>query len=298
MKEFNGTFTVLITPFDNNNRFDEARMRSFVDWQIEQGIHGLVPLGSTGEFLSMDDDEKNHVARTVIDQAAGRVPVLVGTGAESTEDAIRYSRQAEALGADGLMIIPPFYCNPTEDELFNHYKRIADAVSLPIMIYNNPNAANIDMLPETVARLSTIDNVLYIKESTLEVTRVRDIIRLCGDRLTVFGGVLGFESFVSGAKGWVAVGSNVMPAEFSALYNATVLEEDLDKAREIYNRILPVIDFVFGHRYVSGTKVLLDEMGLSVGVPRSPRLPSPVQDREWAREIVSSLGLAVSHSGQ
>jgi len=291
MKNFEGTYTVLITPFDESQCFDEARMRSFVDWQIEQGIQGLVPLGSTGEFLSMSDEERHKVAQTVIEQAAGRVPVLVGTGAESTEDVIRYSQDAENLGADGLLIIPPFYCNPTEDELFEHFRRVGDAVSIPIMIYNNPNAANVDMFPKTVARLSTIDNVLYIKESTLEVTRVRDIIRLCGDRITVFGGVLGFESFLAGAKGWIAVGSNVMPAEFAQIYTATAIEKDLDKARKIYKRILPVIDFVFGHRYVSGTKTLLAEMGLSVGAPRSPRLPSPPEDIKWAKDIVNTLGL-------
>jgi len=291
MKTFEGTYTVLITPFDELQCFDEARMRSFVDWQIEQGIQGLVPLGSTGEFLSMSDEERHKVAQTVIEQSAGRVPVLVGTGAESTEDVIRYSQDAENLGADGLLIIPPFYCNPTEDELFEHFRRVGDAVSIPIMIYNNPNAANVDMFPKTVARLSTIDNVLYIKESTLEVTRVRDIIRLCGDRITVFGGVLGFESFLAGAKGWIAVGSNVMPAEFAQIYTATAIEKDLDKARKIYKRILPVIDFVFGHRYVSGTKTLLAEMGLSVGAPRSPRLPSPPEDIKWAKDIVNTLGL-------
>jgi 4-hydroxy-tetrahydrodipicolinate synthase len=291
MKTFEGTYTVLITPFDELQCFDEARMRSFVDWQIEQGIQGLVPLGSTGEFLSMSDEERHKVAQTVIEQAAGRVPVLVGTGAESTEDVIRYSQDAEKLGADGLLIIPPFYCNPTEDELFEHFRRVGDAVSIPIMIYNNPNAANVDMSPKTVARLSTIDNVLYIKESTLEITRVRDIIRLCGDSITVFGGVLGFESFLAGAKGWIAVGSNVMPAEFAQIYTATEIEKDLDKARKIYQRILPVIDFVFGHRYVSGTKTLLAEMGLSVGAPRSPRLPSPPEDVKWAKDIVNTLGL-------
>ena len=291
MKNFEGTYTVLITPFDESQCFDEARMRSFVDWQIEQGIQGLVPLGSTGEFLSMSDEERHKVAQTVIEQAAGQVPVLVGTGAESTEDVIRYSQDAEKLGADGLLIIPPFYCNPTEDELFEHFRRVGDAVSIPIMIYNNPNAANVDMSPKTVARLSTIDNVLYIKESTLEITRVRDIIRLCGDSITVFGGVLGFESFLAGAKGWIAVGSNVMPAEFAQIYTATEIEKDLDKARKIYQRILPVIDFVFGHRYVSGTKTLLAEMGLSVGAPRSPRLPSPPEDVKWAKDIVNTLGL-------
>ena len=291
MQTFKGTYTVLVTPFDKQQRFDEARMRSLVDWQIEQGIHGLIPLGSTGEFLSLNDEERRRVAQTVIDQGAGRVPVIVGTGAENTNDVIRYSREAERLHADGLMVIPPFYCNPTEDELFEHYRRIAESVSLPIMLYNNPNAANVDLVPKLVARLSTIDNVLYIKESTLEVTRVRDILRLCDGRITVFGGVLGYESFLEGAEGWSAVGANVMPAQFASLYEAVRQNVDLDAARSIYRHILPVIDFVFGHRYVSGTKALLDAMGQSVGDPRPPRLPAPAEDRARAEEIVRELAL-------
>lgn len=291
MQTFKGTYTVLVTPFDQQQRFDEARMRRLVDWQIEQGIHGLIPLGSTGEFLSLNDEERRLVAHTVIDQAAGRVPVIVGTGAENTDDVIRYSREAEKLHADGLMVIPPFYCNPTEDELFEHYRRIAESVSLPIMLYNNPNAANVDLLPPLVARLSTIDNVLYIKESTLEVTRIRDILRFCDGRITVFGGVLGYESFLEGAEGWSAVGANVMPAQFAALYEALQQTVDIDAARAIYRHILPVIDFVFGHRYVSGTKALFDAMRQSVGDPRPPRLPSPAEDRARAEEIVRELAL-------
>ena len=291
MSQFAGTYSVLITPFDKDLNVDVERLRTFIDWQIEQGIHGLIPLGSTGEFLSMTDDERRLVAKTVIDQAGGRVPVLVGTGAENTNDVIRYSQEAEQLGADGLMIIPPYYSCPTEDELYHHYKQVSDAVSLPIMIYNNPNAANVDMMPETVARLAEIENVAYIKESTLEITRVRDILRLCGDKIGVIGGVLGFESYVEGAIGWVAVGSNVMPKEFADLYTATVVEKDLDRAREVYQHILPVIDFVFGHRYVSGTKALLESMGKSVGHPRPPRLPSPREDKVWADDIVRKLSL-------
>jgi 4-hydroxy-tetrahydrodipicolinate synthase len=210
MTAFRGTYTVMVTPVSADGAtLQIEELKRFVHWQIDQGIHGLIPLGSTGEFLSLSDDERGQVAETVIGQAAGRVPVLIGTGAENTLDVIRYSREAEALGADGVMIIPPFYATPTADELFEHFRRVAEAISIPIMVYNNPATANVDLVPPLVARLSEIDNVSYIKESTQEVTRVRDILRLCGDRMTVFGGILGFESFVDGAEGWVAVGSNV-----------------------------------------------------------------------------------------
>lgn len=291
MSKFEGTFTVMVTPFRGDMEVDEPRLRQLVDTQIEQGIHGLIPLGSTGEFLSMTDEERHHVAKIVIGQAAGRVPVMVGTTAESTLDVIRYAKDAESLGADGVMILPPFYSNPTEEELFHHYKTISDAIGLPIMIYNNPNASNVDMQASTIAKLAEIDNVQYVKESTLEITRVRDILRLAGDSITVFGGVLGFESYIMGAKGWVAVGSNVMPAEFAGIYNAVVRDKDIDKGHELYRRILPVIDLVFGHRYVSGTKALFDAMGQSVGKPRPPRLPSPKEDIAWANRVVRELNL-------
>ena len=162
---FRGTYTVLVTPFTGDGRhIDEPALRRLVEFQILEGIHGLVPLGSTGEFLSLTRDERTEVIATVIDQVRGRVPVLVGTGAEWTPDAVAFSKEAEALGADGVMVIPPFYSVPTERELYVHYKAISDALAIPVMIYNNPAAANVDMLPETVARLSEIENVRYIKE--------------------------------------------------------------------------------------------------------------------------------------
>src|SRR5262245_16258596 len=167
-----GTYTVLITPFTSDgNAVDVPALKRLVHWQIEQGIHGLIPLGSTGEFLSMTQDERLQVIETCVREAAGRVPVLIGTGAEWTRDAVAYAREAERMGADGIMVIPPFYSSPTEDELFEHYRRIGEAISLPVMVYNNPATANVDLTPPIVARLSRIDNVRYIKESTLEVTR-------------------------------------------------------------------------------------------------------------------------------
>ena len=293
MKPFRGTYSVTITPFTEDGALDLPALRRFVDWQIEQGIHGLIPLGSTGEFLSLSDEEHEAVAETVIRQAAGRVPVLIGTGAEDTREAVRLSRRAERLGADGVMIIPPFYSTPTEDELFHHYSTISDAIGLPIMVYNNPATANVDLTPPILSRLSHIPNCLYVKESTLEVTRVRDIIRLCGDRMTVFGGILGFESFVEGAQGWVAVASNLAPGPLARLFTLVADEEKLSEARALYLRYLPLIEFVGGHWYVAGTKALLRHMGMPVGGPRPPRLPLPAAPDARAREIVQALELAL-----
>lgn len=290
-KSFRGTFTVMITPFDASGAIDLAATASFVDWQIASGIHGLVPLGSTGEFLSLTDPERSAVARTVIETAAGRVPVLIGTGAESTIDVIRYSREAEAMGADGVMIIPPFYSTPTEDELFEHYRRIGEALSIPIMIYNNPATANVDLTPRIVERLSRIDNVRYIKESTMDVTRIRDILELCSDRMTVFGGIMGFESFLAGAEGWVAVGSNVMPREMADIFTLCSDRKDIEGARAIYKQVLPLIRLVGGHRYVSASKAALAAMGRYVGEPRTPRLPLPQSEIAEMREALVRSGV-------
>jgi 4-hydroxy-tetrahydrodipicolinate synthase len=235
----------------------------------------------------------------VIGQAAGRVPVLIGTGAEDTREVVRLSRRAEKMGADGVMIIPPFYSTPTEDELVHHYRTVGDAIALPIMVYNNPATANVDLKPALVARIAEIDNCLYIKESTLEVTRVRDIIRLCGERMTVFGGILGFESFVEGAQGWVAVASNVAPSAMARIFELVANEDAIKAARELYLEQLPLIEFVGGQAYVAGTKALLNHMGFSAGTPRPPRLPLPAPQDAVARDLVSRFGLtfALSRTG-
>jgi 4-hydroxy-tetrahydrodipicolinate synthase len=290
---FRGTYTVMITPTRPDGTFDAQALRDLTDWQIREGIHGLVPLGSTGEFLSFSKEDRGEIARIVIDAAAGRVPVLIGTGAEDTREVVSLSRQAERLGADGVMVIPPFYSTPTHDELFAHYKAIAEAISIPVMIYNNPATSNVDMRPPLVARLSQIDGCRYIKESTLEVTRVRDIIRLCGDRMGVFGGILGFESFVEGAIGWIAVASNVAPGPLAQLFEM-VESGQTAQARTHYLRWLPIIEAVGGSRFVSATKSLLNHMGFPAGMPLPPRLPlAPADDAMMQRLVIDMrLGFA------
>ncbi len=296
-KSFRGTYTVMVTPGDAARGLDLKALAAFTDWQIGQGIHGLIPLGSTGEFLSLSEEERVAVAETVIRTAAGRVPVLVGTGAEDTREAVRLSRQAEALGADGVMVIPPFYSTPTDDEIVRHYRTIGEAVGVPVMVYNNPATANVDLKPALVARIADCENCRYIKESTLEVTRVRDILRLCGDRITVFGGILGFESFVAGAAGWVAVASNVAPGPLATLFSLAADEGRIREARDLYLHWLPVIEAVGGQRYVAASKALLGHMGLDVGVPRPPRMPLPREvDAEMAA-LVSRFALSVGERG-
>jgi len=216
---------------------------------------------------------------------------LIGTGAEDTREAVRLSREAEAMGADGVMVIPPFYSTPTDDEIVHHYAAIADAISIPVMVYNNPATANVDLKPELVARIAAIEGCDYIKESTLEITRVRDIIRLAGADMTVFGGILGFESFVMGAAGWVAVASNVAPGPMARLFELVADEGRVDEGRAHYLKWLPIIQAVGGQAYVAGSKSLLTHMGFQAGPPRPPRLPLPEAEDARMKRLVDAFGL-------
>ena len=296
MKKLEGAFAVCITPFtEDGSEIDYKVLEAYTNWQIDQGSHGLMFLGSTGEFLSLSGEERTRLTETAVKTAAGRVPIVMGTGHEDTREVVRLSKEAEVLGADGLLIIPPFYSTPTDDELFVHYKTVAEAVSIPIMVYNNPATSNVDLLPPLMARLAEIENLDYMKESTMDVTRIRDINLLCGDKMTVFGGIMGFESFVEGAKGWVSVASNVMPKETADIYDL-VKNGEIKKAWDLYIHILPVIKFVFGIWFVGGTKALLNEMGLPVGPPRPPRLPAPSELQEQARQLVEQFNLEFPQS--
>jgi 4-hydroxy-tetrahydrodipicolinate synthase len=215
----------------------------------------------------------------------------MGTGMEDTRDVVALSREAEALGADGVMIIPPFYSVPTLAELVHHYDTVAKAIGIPIMVYNNPATSNVDMTPAMLAEISRIPNCRYVKESTLEVTRVRDIVDLCGDRMEVFAGVLGYESAWLGAIGWVAVCSNVAPRLSSEMFDAAAFEANRDTSRALYKRLTPLLPWVGGPRYVSGTKAAFRLMGMDMGPPRPPRLPLPAADMPALAQVLQGIGL-------
>ncbi len=286
---FHGAYTVLVTPFTpDGGAVDLPALQRLVAFQIGHGIDGLIPLGSTGEFLSVSREERTAIVETTVRAAAGRVPVLIGTGAEDTREAVALSREAERLGADGVMVIPPFYSVPTEDELYLHYKTIADAIGIPVMLYNNPATANVDLTPPILARLSTIEGCRYVKESTLDVTRVRDIIAACDGRLTVFAGVLGYESAWLGAAGWVAVCSNVAPRLSGDMFRAAAAG-DRATALPLYRRLAPLLPWVGGPRYVSGTKAAFQIIGMDMGPPRPPRLPLPKADWPALAAVLRAL---------
>ena len=295
MNKFSGSFTVMVTPFsEDGSKVDYSTLRRFVDWQIANGVPGLIPLGSTGEFLSVADEERREIVTTIIQQVDGRVPVLVGTADEWTDKSVRYSREAEELGASGVMVVPPYYASPTEDELYAHYQRISDAISIPIMVYNNPNTANVDLTPDLLARLSQIENVDYVKESSGDISRIREIDRLSEGRMTVFAGYHAFDSFLLGAKGYVSVCGNIVPKLSSDLYKLVIGESDVASGRELYHRLLPLLDVISGDLYVSATKAALELVGMPVGIPRMPRLRVPESHQIKIEEVLRELGVLVS----
>jgi len=288
---FQGSYTVMVTPFDDTGALDEPALRRFVDWQIVEGSHGLIPLGSTGEFLSLSREERDRVASITVEAADGRIPVVVGAAAESTDDAIALSRAAEAAGADGLMIISPFYCSPTPDEIFNHFRRIGEAVSIPIMIYNNPFTSNVDLSPQLLARLSEIDTVKYVKESSGSVARVDQIHDLTDGRLVVFAGYDPWESVRAGAQGVVSVFGNIAPALSAELFNTTFGDPRLEAGRDINRKVKPLLDALAGDLYVGATKAAMGMIGQPVGDPRPPRLPLPAEKRADLRAVLERMNL-------
>jgi 4-hydroxy-tetrahydrodipicolinate synthase len=292
MTEFRGSFTVMVTPFtEDGAAIDEKALRRLVEWQIEQGAPGLIPLGSTGEFLSVSTDERTRVVEITVDQAAGRVPVIIGTADEWTPKAVRYSKEAERLGADGVMVVPPYYSSPTEDELFEHYRQIAEAISIPVMVYNNPNTANVDLLPPFLARLSEVDNIRYVKESSGDIARVREIDHLSEGRMTVFAGYHAYDSIRLGAKGWVSVCGNIVPRLSADVYDLTAGKEDTAGGGETYHRLLPLLDAISGDLYVSATKAAMALIGMPVGEPRLPRLTLPETKIAGLKRVLADLGV-------
>ena len=289
--KFKGTFSVTITPTKNNGDINVKSLKNYFNWQINKKIGGLIILGSTGEFLSIKKKNRLIMIKESIAIVDKRVPLLVGTAAENTNDAIKYSIEAQKLGADGVMIIPPFYSTPTNEELFNHFNMISREIDIPIMVYNNPATSNVDMLAETFAELSKIKNINYCKESTMDVTRVKDIIRLSKGKIKVFGGIMGYESYLNGADGWVSVPSNLVPNECSDIYKNIKLKKDFTKAKKIYDQITPIIKLVGGHYYVAATKYMLNLMGFNVGKPLLPRLDLDFKKKKECQKIFKILRL-------
>lgn len=295
-KEFRGSYTVSVTPFtEDGSAIDIGALKNFLDWQLQVGVPGIIALGSTGEFLTVDDEERRLVVETYVNHIDGRIPVLIGTMNAHTPNAVRYSRQAQDLGADGVMIIPPYYYTPTEDEIFNYYAAIDRAISIPVMLYNNPVTSNVDMSAQLVARLCReLETVQYIKESSLDLARVRDVIEASGGEMKVFAGERIVDSFLLGAIGYVNPYGNYIPVASHRIFDLLGAGR-MDDALAV-QRLIDRIDHViaaghptYGHQCYS--KALAAAVGYPMGDVRAPLTRFPELGEEGRRRVAEIKGL-------
>jgi len=286
-----GTYVVTVTPFDGSDQVNVPVLKNLVDYFIENGVDGIFVGGSTGEFAYLTPEELMKIIETVVSHAGKRVPVLAGTAACATKQSVALSKYAEKVGAAGVVVVPPFYHRPTEEGILHHYKAISDAISIPIMVYNNPATAKVDMSPDLIARLSEFENVKYVKESSGDITRVWKIRKLTNDRLVVFcgGDNMALESYLMGATGFICVASNFLPQETSEIYRL-YKQGKIDEARRVYERILPVLNFLEDTgKFVQISKAALNLAGKNVGQARSPLMPLSSAEEKRLKELLAQL---------
>ena len=289
---FTGAFTALVTPF-RNGKVDEEAFRQLVEWQLEQGIHGLVPCGTTGESATMSHEEHESVVRICVDQVRGRVPVVAGAGSNNTREAIALSKFAKSVGADGVLHITPYYNKPTQEGLYQHFKAIASEVSIPIILYNVPGRTGCNMLPETVARLAReFPEVVGIKEATGDLVQVSKVIELCPETFQVLSGddFTAFPIFALGGSGVISVTSNIVPGKMAALWNA-YHAGDLAEARRLHYELMPLHRAMFIETNpipVKTAAALLGHMPLELRLPLCEMAPANLGT---LKEALRSSGL-------
>jgi len=270
--QLSGVLSALATPFTPEGRLDEARLRELVDRNIDGGVGGVVAGGSTGEFASMTGDERRLLVETVIDQTAGRVPVVAQTGAMSAVEAIELSDHAQSAGADVLMVVAPYYEALTVPETLHYLRRVANSVQVPVMLYNLPMATGVNLTPDLVRQLATeVDNIAYIKDTSGDMSQAAQLIHHHGDVISTFVGwdSLCLAAFVEGAAGAVAGSANVIPAELVSVYTS-VRSGDLARAQAQWDRIYPLIDAMLSAPFIAAVKAALREFDFPVGTPREP----------------------------
>lgn len=288
---FSGSMTALVTPF-REGAFDEAAYRELIEWQIASGTDGLVPCGTTGESATLTHEEHDRVVKTCIDAVAGRVPVIAGAGSNSTSEALRLTRHAKEAGADGALLITPYYNKPTQEGLYRHYRTIAEEVDIPLVMYNVPSRTGTNLLPETVARLAEIPNIAAVKEATADMRQVSEIIRLCGDRLSVLSG----DDFTVlpllevGGRGVISVVSNVAPADMAGLVDAFAAD-DHDRARSLHYRLLPLGAAMFLETNPIPVKTALGMMNRIDPEIRLPLVPMAGETRAKLGRMLADYGL-------
>jgi 4-hydroxy-tetrahydrodipicolinate synthase len=270
---FSGALSALITPF-RDGEVDEKAYRDLIEWQIQEGVDGIVPCGSTGESATLSHGEHDRVIAIAVNQARKRVPVVAGTGSNATAEAIRLTAHAKEVGADGVLMISPYYNKPTQEGIYQHYKAVAATVDIPIVVYNIPGRTGSNIAPETIARLAEIKQIAAVKEASGVMDQTSDIIRLCGDRLAILSGddSLTLPIMALGGKGVIATISNVMPREIHELA-AAALTGDFAHAREIHYRMLPLMRALFLETNPIPVKQACALMGRCQNEVRLPLVP-------------------------
>jgi 4-hydroxy-tetrahydrodipicolinate synthase len=288
---FKGVITALVTPM-RNDRVDEEALRRLVEEQIRLGIDGLVPVGTTGESPTLTNEEHIRVIEVVVDAAKKRVPVIAGTGANSTREAIDLTLAAKAVGADGTLQVTPYYNKPTQDGLFRHFKAVLDEAPLPMVLYNVPGRTGCDLLPDTIVRLAELPLVVGVKEATGNLQRASQIIARLGDRMPVLSGddATVLPMYAVGGQGCISVVSNVVPAEMAGMWDAFVAG-NLTKARELHYRVFPLSEGLFIEANPIPVKTALAMMGKIADEIRAPLYSMTGANREKIQSILKNLRL-------
>src|ERR671910_1553022 len=283
---FSGAFTALITPF-RNGEVDVEALEGLVEFQIQGGVHGLVPCGTTGETPAMTEEEDRLVVSTVVRIANGRVPVIAGTGSNSTDMAIKYTKMAQEEGADGSLQVAPYYNKPTQEGLYRHFAAIAESTELPLVLYNIPGRTGVTISAETMARLAEIPNIVGVKDSTLSMNMVADVIALCGEDFDVLSGddPMTLPLIALGGRGVISVASNVAPGAVSEMVRA-LLEGDWERGRELHYELLPLFRALFVETNPIPVKTAASILGLCSDEMRLPMIPLQGENLDTLRRVM------------
>ena len=288
---FKGSIVAIITPFINGV-VDEEKLRELVEFQIANGTDAIVPCGTTGEASAMDFEEHGRVIQIVVEQVNKRVPVIAGTGSNFTHEAIELTAHARKIGADGALLVTPYYNKPSQEGLYRHYKAVAEAVALPQILYNVPARTGVNLLPETVARLAEISNIVAIKEASGSLQQVSEVLALCGDKLDVLSGddFITFPMMACGAKGVISVVANIMPKEVAALVDA-FFAGNWEEARKLHLQLLKISNAMFIESNPVPVKTAVALMGKCSDEVRLPLAPLSMGNKAKLAAIMKEYNL-------
>ncbi len=293
--KFQGVSAFVVTPTkDDGETLDLAALRRFIDFQIESGVDGITIFGSTGGIGSFSEDERRQVIKAAAQHIDGRVTLTVGAGAIHSTESVRLAQYAADVGADGVLIVPINYWRLTDDELYAHFETIANAVALPVGIYNNPGTTGIDMKPALIARIAEIDNVAFVKESSGDVTRITAIAQLTRGSISILNGNdAGTPAAIAaGVHGWFAGSCSIMPKLCVDLFRLGRREKDVDRMREAFRSMYPICEFMGVKGYIRVAHAACDILGHPMGSPRRPIRGLSPADRQTLQSLLTDAGLS------